>query len=67
MEEDYKDSEDFRFTQSLMEDTEKSALVALYYTALLSIADVDDIDLFDAHNNIIDSLNAVKDESERLH
>lgn len=65
--EDYMDTDDYRFTMSLMTDMDKPALVALYYTALHAIAEETDIDLFDVHNNIIDSLTDAKDALSELH
>tara|TARA_R110000737_G_scaffold238903_1_gene250941 strand:- start:119 stop:328 length:210 start_codon:yes stop_codon:yes gene_type:complete len=59
--EDYMDTDDFRFTQVLLNDTSKEALVAMYYTALHTMSEADEIDLFEVHNNIIDSLNQAQD------
>jgi hypothetical protein len=65
--EDYKDTDDFRFTQVLLNDTPKEALVAMYYTALHTMSEADEIDLFDVHNNIIDSLNDAREETHEVH
>jgi len=67
MQEEYKETEDFRFTMSLMEDTEKSALVALYYTALTWLAESDNVEIFDVHNDIIDAMDVIVNDTKPVH
>ena len=65
--ENYEDTDEFRFAQELLNDTPKEALVAMYYTALYSMSEADEMDVFDVHNEIIDVLNKNNEQTQELH
>lgn len=65
--EDWQDSEDFKFTQMLYEDTDKGALVALYYALLVVVAEETKESIFDIHNDLIDDIEDAQQVTTEVH
>ena len=65
--EDWQDSEDFKFTQMLYEDTDKGALVALYYALLCEVAEVEETSIFEIHNDLVDDIEGASSRVMGVH
>lgn len=63
----YEDTEDFKFTKHLYEETDKGALVALYYALLCEVAEVEETSIFAIHNDLVDDIEGASSRVMGVH